>query len=246
MVSVLLPVYNPDPRQLALAIDSILNQTFCKLELLILDDGGALPVELPRSSRIRYFRFTHRGLATTLNDGIRLAQFPWIARQDADDWSDSRRIERQLWFLWRHPNTSVLGTAGRLHQDDGRALWDAPMPKRVDAIGDTSPFFHGSTIFRRQTAMAVGGYDESLQSGQDREFFQRLVQLAPGRNLTDPLYHYRFRSVSITASRTADHAILAGHAPEVWHHYRKMIRTNPLRLSSWARLGRVGLFRVLE
>ena len=251
MVSVLLPVFDPDPRQLRQAIDSILWQTFGELELLVVDDGSRVPIHLPCSSRIRYQRLPHKGLAATLNAGIQLAKYPWIARQDADDWSHPRRLERQLGFLWRHPDTAILGTGAMLHQRDGKSLWEAPMPRRVTRIANSSPFFHGSVVFRRQAALAVAGYCEQMGAGQDREFFSRLLQFGMGRNLHDALYHYRFQPHSITATQRpdmirADHALLAGDARLARREYWRSIRSNPLQPVAWGKLGRAALFGMTQ
>jgi len=99
-VSVLLPVRD-GARSLALAIVSVLAQSFRDFELLVLDDGSvdASPDIALRfgDPRVRLLRDgAKRGLAARLNQGIDLAAGRYIARMDADDVCFPERFARQL------------------------------------------------------------------------------------------------------------------------------------------------------
>ena len=88
-ISVLLPVRD-GARTLALAMASVLAQSFGDFELLVLDDGSvdaspdiALGFGDPRVHLLR--DGVKRGLAARLNQGIDAAKGRYIARMDADD-----------------------------------------------------------------------------------------------------------------------------------------------------------------
>jgi glycosyltransferase involved in cell wall biosynthesis len=102
MISILLPTYNAS-RTIRHSIMSILNQTFSKFELLVLDDGStdttADVVHSFQDGRIRYISLPHQGLALTLNEGLRSAQYDVIARMDADDISMPTWLEEQYRVL---------------------------------------------------------------------------------------------------------------------------------------------------
>ncbi|MBK7981678.1 MAG: glycosyltransferase family 2 protein [Ignavibacteriae bacterium] len=95
MISVLLPVYNGE-KYLSQSIKSILNQTFRDFEFIIVDDGSIDNTEKIVSSfhdtRIKYIKKDHTGLADTLNYGLKLANYDWVARMDADDISLPNRL----------------------------------------------------------------------------------------------------------------------------------------------------------
>src|ERR1039457_5293818 len=98
-VSVLLPVRD-GARTLALAMLSVLEQSFSDFELLVLDDGSvdASPDIALRfdDSRVRLLRDgMKQGLAARLNQGIGLAAGRYIARMDADDVCFPQRFARQ-------------------------------------------------------------------------------------------------------------------------------------------------------
>ena len=218
VVTVLMAVRDTPSGLLGQAIASIRRQTLREFEFLILDDGSQRQetrVELERQaaadSRVRLVRGPPRGLTPTLNRGLALAQGELIARQDADDWSEPERLERQVAFLREHPRTGLCGTNAWTHRYDGRPLWATRLPEDGAAVRAAlwrgNPFTHGSTMFRRDAARAVGGYREELPCSQDYDFFWRLSDASGGANLGEPLYHYRYGGGTVSARRAAEQAL---------------------------------------
>lgn len=215
LITVLMAVYNPPLSMFDQAVTSILGQTFSDFEFLIIDDGSDDPAALQhlaacanRDPRIRLVHEPHRGLTASLNRGLALASGTYIARQDADDWSAPARLERQLAHLATHPNDAVCGSNAWTHQQDGRRLWRTHLPLDHNALlaafPKGNPFVHGSALFRRSAALAVGGYRETFRCSQDFDFFWRLSEKFGAVNLNEPLYHYRYTSGSISASRATE------------------------------------------
>ena len=85
------------------AVDSILAQTFRDFELIILNDGSTddtqTIVESYRDERIRLVNKANSGVASTLNEGLKLATGEFIWRHDADDISLPQKLERQIQFM---------------------------------------------------------------------------------------------------------------------------------------------------
>ena len=216
-VTVLMAVYDPPLEMLDQALESILSQSFADFEFLIVDDGSQDPV-VPNflaqrakcDRRIRIAAEPHRGLTASLNRGLALARGTWIARQDADDWSERVRLERQMEYVGTHPDTAVLGTGAWTHQQDGRPLWPLRLPTaHADILARLprgNPFVHGSVMFSRAVAVAAGGYREEFQCSQDYDFLWRLAERGDAANLAEPLYHYRYTSGSVSASSAAEQA----------------------------------------
>ena len=216
-VTVLMAVYDPTIAMLDQALDSILNQTFADFEFLIVDDGsqdplvrGFLAQRAKHDGRIRIAAEPHRGLTASLNRGIALAQGTWIARQDADDWSEPTRLQRQVDYWRAHPGTAVLGTSAWTHQQDGRPLWPLRLPAEhadiLRRLPRGNPFVHGSVMFPRAAAVSVGGYREEFRCSQDYDFLWRLAEQGNAANLAEPLYHYRYTSGSVSAGRAEEQA----------------------------------------
>lgn len=216
-VTVLMSVYDPAPEMLDKAVASVLAQTFGDFEFLILDDGGKDEVVRARldfwahqDRRIRLFHEPHRGVPATSNRGIALAQGEYIARHDADDWSEPERLERQASYLARHSGVTLVSTDTESHSAGGEPLWRLRLPHEPaeleQALWKGNPFVHGSTIFRRCTALEIGGYREAFPCSSDYDFLWRLTEAGRAVNLDEMLYHYRYTGGSISARRAADQA----------------------------------------
>jgi hypothetical protein len=219
-ISVVMPVYDPPVEMLAAAIESILCQTFGDFEFLILDDGSVdeqtrfyLDLSATRDPRVRVFHEPHRGLTPTLNRGLQLARGEFIARQDADDWSEPHRFSCQAAYLREHPEVALAGADSQLHRADGMPLWRlrlARTPVELSrAFQKGNPFVHGSTMYRREVALEIGGYREQFPCSQDYDFFWRLAEAGGAVNLDEVLYHYRYTGSAVSAQRAADQALVA-------------------------------------
>ncbi len=217
MVTVLMPVRDTPGPMLEQAIESILSQTCARFEFLIVDDGSrrvetidAIVQARRRDSRIRVEATEGIGVTRALNVGLSLAGGEWIARQDADDWSEPDRIARQVEFFKANPAAVLCGTAAWTHQYDGRRLWKAAMPgshaEILRSLEQGNPFFHGSAMFRKAVALEIGGYRQEFVCSQDYDFFWRLTEHGAAANLGEPLYHYRYGPGSVSAHRAKEQA----------------------------------------
>jgi GT2 family glycosyltransferase len=218
VITVLMSVWNSPLDELEQAIRSILTQTFADFEFLIVDDGSTDPRiaeylgrSAARDTRIRLVQEGHRGLTASLNRGIELARGQVIARQDADDWSDPRRLERQTQFFAATPDAILCGTDAWTHQQNGFRLWRTRLPQTPERIAEAlpkgNPFVHGSTMYLRKAALEAGGYCEQFRCSQDYDFFWRLSESGAAYNLGEPLYHYRYSAGSISVGKAGEQRI---------------------------------------
>lgn len=97
-LSVIIPVHNTE-MVLGRCVDSVLNQGFDDMELLLIDDGstdgsGAVcDAYTEKDSRVRVFHKPFGGASAARNVGIEHAQGEWIAFVDSDDYVDSGYFE---------------------------------------------------------------------------------------------------------------------------------------------------------
>lgn len=221
-LTVLMTAYNAEA-YLDSSIRSILTQTFRDFEFLIIDDGSTdgsvaiLERWAGRDDRIRLvLNKSNQGQTPCLNQGIAAARAPWIARQDADDLSDPRRLELQMAAISVRPGLGLLGTNGWLMGEHGsfQGLINAPTGGVGIELSSLfyNPFLHSSVCFRRETALAVGSYDTSLRIAQDYDFWIRLMAISSADNLPERLLTYRVHPTSLsnegreTTRREADSA----------------------------------------
>ncbi len=106
-VSVLLPCFNA-AGHLESCLESLLAQSLEDFEILAIDDGSddETPELLERAAgkdrRIRVFHRPHQGIAKSLAAAAVEARAPLLARMDADDICDRRRLELQASYLKEH------------------------------------------------------------------------------------------------------------------------------------------------
>src|SRR6476659_5468798 len=98
LVSVVFPFYNEE-KYIAAAIESIVNQSYKNLEIVMINDGSTdrtpeiVNSYAKKDSRIKLINIpVNRGLINSLNTGIAAATGEYIARMDADDISALNRI----------------------------------------------------------------------------------------------------------------------------------------------------------
>lgn len=114
-ISVIMPVYNANQAELRIAIESILNQTFADFEFIIINDGSTNDSEEVilsyRDDRIRYYKNDENiKLIRTLNWGLELSDGEFIARLDADDYSEKTRFEKQIAVLRENPSVGIVSS----------------------------------------------------------------------------------------------------------------------------------------
>ena len=208
LVSIILPVYNAE-KYLAVAIQSILSQTYTNFELIILNDGSTdhskEVVFSFQDSRIRYYEHENRGLANTLNKGISLAKGVYIARQDNDDISHPERLFHQVNFLESNSEIVMLGSFAQIideeGNDTGRIHRHATRSEncKLDLIFD-NPFVHSSVMFRKEAVQNIGAYDSSSDFFEDHNLWSRLSYDKKLAN--ESRFLLKYREVSSGMSKT--------------------------------------------
>lgn len=195
------------------AIESILSQTFTDFEFIIVDDGSEDStsdiIKSYTDSRIKLIQNNHKGTSASVNEGISLASGELIARMDADDISLPERLERQVEYLDNHPDFVLVGTAGKIIDEEGYHLGRLERPANLDIIREKLkagilPFFNGSSVFRKSAAEKCGLYDEQMITIEDWYLGTKMINIGKMTNLSDFLYQYR---LSRLATTTMSHSI---------------------------------------
>jgi len=199
-VSVILPVYNGE-KHLAAALNSILSQTVNDFELLVINDGSvdrsSELIQKYSDCRIRLIEQSNHGLAATLNRGISLARGKFIARQDQDDISLPRRLEKQIAHLELHPRCGLVGTWAQIWSGEKRTRRvhrhaTENHQLQYDLTFD-NPFVHSSVMLRKEAVVQAGGYctDPARQPPEDYELWSRIARSWEVGNIPDILHIYR-------------------------------------------------------
>jgi len=195
LVSVVMAAYNAEAF-ITEAIESVLSQHHSNVELIVIDDGSTDRTNEIISSYIdsRVRLVTHSEnmrLAFSLNEGVKLARGQYVARLDADDVCHPARLVKQVRYLERHPEVTVLGGDAVVI---GRARGRLRYPRRHEEIKASLLFQnamnHPTVMFRKDAVPEW--YDARVVAGQDYELWARLVWLVKFANLPTPAIGYRF------------------------------------------------------
>lgn len=162
-VSVIVPVFN-GARFLERCVDTIRRQRYAPIDVVIVDDGSTdeTPALVPRlAPEARYVRQENAGPAAARNAGLRIATGDVVAFLDVDDtWPDTK-LAAQTACLRGHPSSGIVQGAIREEGANGATL---------------PPYFNvnlGAFLFRRSVFATLGGFDETLRTGEDVDFLIR-------------------------------------------------------------------------
>jgi glycosyltransferase involved in cell wall biosynthesis len=200
LVSLVTPVYN-QADTLAETVDSVLAQSYPRLEYLVVDDGStdATPQVLARyGGRVRCERQANRGQAQALNQGWALAGGSLLGYLSADDRLAPHAVLRLVEALRSSPSSVVAYGNFRLIDAQGRALRDVRAEDfdlrrlTVDLVCQPG----AGVLFRRQLLEDVGGWRADLRQVPDFEFWLRAARKGAFVRVDEVLADYRIHEGS--------------------------------------------------
>lgn len=211
-VTVLFPVFNAGA-YLPLALASLLEQTHRNLTILALDDGSTdgslalLQAAADMDPRVEVLSRPNRGLITTLNEGLELADSDHIARMDADDIAYPDRITAQLAAFEADTRLGLLGTNFTTLYAPNRLSPAAP-PVLTGAgeravLGRFCTSLRHPTVMVRRSRLGHGtlAYDPAYPCAEDFDLFRRLALTTGLAELPAPHLAYRLHAGSVSMTR---------------------------------------------
>jgi glycosyltransferase involved in cell wall biosynthesis len=197
LVSIIIPCYNGE-RYLEESINSALNQTYSRFEVIVIDDGstdGSLEIIKSFGDKVRWESGPNRGGGGARNRGLELARGEWIKFQDADDVLLPECLAGQM----AHSEAlaeSELSFGYGVDLASGQRVSSEGPAAGEEMVGFC--FGHDiltPTVLHRRCALeAIGGFDESLAAGQEWNLHVRLA-----------LAGYRFVHFNACLFRYRDH-----------------------------------------
>jgi len=212
LVSVILPVYN-SANYLAMAIESVLVQTYTHFELIVINDGSTDESENIinsfKDARIKQVKNERNiGLIATLNRGIEIANGEYIARMDADDICLPNRLMLQVNYLEKNTSVAVVASFVEYINAFNKAIghWEIDrLSNNEKAILKTLPkencLAHPTIMFRAAVAKQYK-YHYKQKHTEDYDLWLRIA--ADGAligKINEVLLQYRVHENSITKSQ---------------------------------------------
>lgn len=173
LVSVIMPLYNCE-RYVGEALSSILEQTYKRTEIIVIDDGskdaGAARVK-DFGDKIRYEYQANAGIGSAHNRGFELATGSYIGFLDSDDLWTPSKLELQLTAMKADMHLdAVFGRVKQFHSPD----LNEKQKSRIICPPETMPGYSASAmLIKREALLTVGRFDTKTKVGEFIDWFAR-------------------------------------------------------------------------
>jgi len=192
LVSVIIPAGNAEAF-LKESIESVLIQTYQNFEIIVVDDGSidkTRDIASGYGRKVTYLYQEHQGVSAARNRGIRSSCGDWVAFLDADDVWLPGRLEEGVEFCKNHQDVGLVFSDVELFSAEGVVLSSflgekSMGPRLLGGNGIVNDAFEllldenfistPTVMVRRDCLNAVGLFDESLHSVEDRELWLRVA-----------------------------------------------------------------------
>ncbi|MCS5489024.1 glycosyltransferase family 2 protein [Algoriphagus limi] len=200
--SIIIPCYNHS-KYLNDCFESILCQGFQNWEAILVNDGSKDDTEeiakklIKQESRIKYFYQENRGLSAARNTGMAVARGEYLLFLDADDWLYPDCLKTYSEFLKENPKSELFRC--------GYSYWNYPDGRKYHSHnpGEDGLIYPKvltqnigpchSILIRRDFAECFGGFDSSLKSCEDWDFWIRAGKMgARMESISETLVAYRY------------------------------------------------------
>ena len=192
-ISVIIPTYNRR-NTLPRAVESVLNQIYKPIEIIVVDDGstdGAKEMCSEMYPLVRYIYQANSGVSSARNTGIKSASGDWIALLDSDDEWLPDKLDRQVKLLqdnaeirFCHTNEIWIRNNVRINQKKKHQKYGGNIFNKCLDICRISP---SSSLFHTSVIKDVGLFDESLDVCEDYDMWLRITSKYPVLFLDQPL-----------------------------------------------------------
>lgn len=216
LFSIIVPVYNSE-KTFRRCVDSILNQTFCDWETLLIDDGSTdasshmCDEYAACDSRFRVFHKNNEGVAASRQMGLVNAKGEYVIHVDSDDWIDETMLEN-MYSCIKNNNSDVLICNYYVNTDYEQTIvrQNVLNLKPIDVLHNLFQNLHGSlwnklvrrTVFEKYNINFI----PQINYCEDVLIWVQLLQHPEIKIIFDDnaYYHYYMNEKSITHAYTKD------------------------------------------
>jgi glycosyltransferase involved in cell wall biosynthesis len=192
LISCIVPVFNGE-RYLPEALESIFQQTYRPIEVIVADDGstdGTAVVVASYGNHIRYLRQPNAGAPAARNLGLKAASGDFITFLDADDLWHREKLARQMARFAAHPELDLCVThlqnfwIPELHEEAARL--------QNHRFAQALPGYVTQTLLARRSLFErVGGFNDTLRVGDIKDWFLRVAEQGAVMELLPDVLVYR-------------------------------------------------------
>jgi GT2 family glycosyltransferase len=219
LVSIIMPTYDPRPKFLRAAIDSVRAQAYERWELCIVDDGSPTNAAAKviagyaRESRIRFTeRRVNQGIAIASQAAADMTTGELLAFLDHDDVLRPHALFDMVKHVREHPACDLVYSDEDRVDPWGRRVWAHLKPDWSPELMDSCNYMCHLTVIRRDLFDRAGGFRPGFDGAQDYDLFLRCAELASEvGHVREVLYGWRMHEGSVASTGLAKpEAFVAG------------------------------------
>jgi glycosyltransferase involved in cell wall biosynthesis len=210
LISIVLPVFNPELRFLEAAIESIEKQSYSRWELCMADDASTDPDIRPfleqkarEESRIKVtFRARNGHISACSNSALAMATGEWCALLDQDDMLSEHALAFVALEIGRHPGAGLIYSDEDKIDEEGARSTPFFKPDWNPELFLGQNYINHLGVYRTELLREIGGFREGFEGSQDYDLVLRCVErLRPEqvRHIPRLLYHWRMAGGSLAA-----------------------------------------------
>lgn len=244
MISIIMSTYNEKEAWLRQSIESMLNQTYRQLELILVLDNPAN--DLLRQVILEYQGQDARlvfvpneenlGLVASLNKALEYVHGSYVARMDADDVAYPDRLEKQLRVMRETGADFVMSAIDFIHEDGKVVTGISDEAFGADAVAEVMKYgniaHHPTWLMKKEVYDTLKGY-RNIAYCEDMEFVLRALQ--EGFRIVkspDHAVQYRLRESGISKSFTMEQAMKARYIRDKYAKGEKISQIPEEQLNS--------------
>ena len=188
LISVNITTFNRSGFFLSRAVNSVLNQKYENLEIIIVDDGSTdqtqKQVETLQilNNNINYIRLEkNSGNAFARNVAYKASKGEYIAFMDDDDeWVDEYKLEKQL-NIFQNAKCDKIGLVYSnvfiCNDDNNPRLLELKPPKNLKSLmlRGNGLIYSPTVLTKKSIIVEAGGFDNNLKRGVDSDFYRNII-----------------------------------------------------------------------
>lgn len=211
LITILTPVYNPDPKVLKDTLESVIAQTYPHWEMCLADASdrpgvrAVLEGYAAREPRMRVrFLDQNLGISANSNAALEMAKGEYVQLLDHDDLLAPNALFEVVQRIQQDPEVDILYFDEDKVSADGsqrHSPWFKPQVLSPDLLLSTNYLFH--SVIRRSLLLETGQFDPAMDGAQDLDLSLRLLEKNP-RLVHIPHIVYHWRQVPGSAASDAN------------------------------------------
>ncbi|WP_417500419.1 glycosyltransferase family A protein, partial [Methylophaga sp.] len=165
-------------------LDSIFDQSYCNIEVVIVNDGSTDPrvkviLDAYKNDKLKVVHQENQGFVIAIKRAISISTGEYIAIHGAGDYSYPDRISNQAKVLDENPSVGIVGCYYEKHNlSSNQNEIHKPKGSEPIAVADIPniQLSQGELMYRRSAYIESGGYRDFYNVGQGTDLWLRILE----------------------------------------------------------------------